>query len=209
MPAPDRLKRRLALAFEFRTPDERDLTASILGQRTETWRAVMTAQARGVGSSKTGTGPSGRDLSELSRLSRRDAQSIVQTFNRELGNQIDRLYDANPTGDRAYYVRELTAWADQRAAYKDRQIANMNRSSARTYAMDRFEAENQIGPEALYVFDGPPPRESICAGLMERGAVTRDVARANPTPIHINCPHSWRRLYSSVTVDVNDLWVGG
>jgi len=207
MPAPDRLKRRLALAYEFRAPDVDALTTSILRQRSETWRATLTEQARNVGSGASGTGPRGRDLSEMSAMSRRDAQSIAQTYARELNNQIDRLYDANPTGDRAYYVRELTTWADGRAAWKDRQIANMNRGSARQYAQERFAQENRVS--ALYVFAGPPPRESECAGHFRAGRVTSEYVRRNPTPIHINCPHTWQPVRSRSLQDIDTLWTGG
>jgi hypothetical protein len=140
-------------------------------------------------------------------MSRTDAQSITNTFNRELGNQIDRLYDANPDGDRAYYVAELTQWADQRAAYKDRQIANMNRSTARTYAQGRFNDENRVG-EALYLFAGPPPREPVCAGLFAAGLVNKTFIESNPTPIHINCPHSWDKQVTRIGVPVSQIWVG-
>ncbi len=207
MPAPPALKRRLALAFEFTAPDTTALTASILKQRSETWRLTLTQEARAAGSSKTGIGPTGQDLSVLSRMSRKDAQSITNTFNRELGNQIDRLYDANPDGDRAYYISELTAWADNRADYKDRQIANMNRSTARTYAQERFNAENRVG-EALFLFAGPPPRESVCAGLFAVGLVNRTFVERNSTPIHIGCPHGWETQVTRIGVPLAKLWVG-
>jgi hypothetical protein len=204
MPAPPNLKRRLSIAFAL---DADSLTASILKQRSETWRATLTEDARAAGSGKTGQGPSGGDLSELSRLSRRDADSIANTFDRELNNQIDRLYDANPTGDRAYYVRELTNWAEQRADYKDRQIANMNRQTARSYAQERFEVMNKVG-DALSLFVGPPPREPVCAGHFAAGLVDAQYVAANRTPIHIGCPHSWERQQSVIGVPIEEIWVG-
>jgi hypothetical protein len=205
--APPNLKRRLALAFEFTLPDAQTLTTSILAQRTETWRVTLTSEARAAGSSKVGIGPHGRDFSELSRMSRTDARSIVNTFNRELNNQIDRLYDANPDGDRAYYIRELTVWSDKRAAYKDRQIANQNRATTRTYAQQRFNEENKSG-EALYLFAGPPPREPVCAGHFSAGLVDRTYVERNPTPIHINCPHDWEVQVTRIGVPLERIWTG-
>ncbi len=204
MPAPNNLRRRLQVAFAL---DEQSLVTSILAQRSDTWRSTLTSEARAAGSSKTGIGPSGRDLSELSQQSRRDAESIVGTYDRELGNQIDRLYDANPTGDRAYYIGELDTWSAQRAAYKDRQIANMNRSTARTYAQERFNTENKSG-EALYLFDGPPAREPVCEGLFRAGLVDRSFVERNPTPVHINCPHTWEVQTTRIGVPLADIWVG-
>lgn len=204
MPAPANLKRRISIAFAL---DVDSLTASILKQRSETWRATLTEEARAAGSGKQGIGPTGRDLSELSRLSRRDAVSVASTFNRELGNQIDRLFDANPTGKRAYYISGLTAWSDSRADYKDRQIANMNRQTARSYAQERFDTENKVG-DALFLFTGPPPREPVCAGHFTAGLVDADYVAANRTPIHINCPHWWERQQSVIGVPVEEIWVG-
>jgi hypothetical protein len=204
MPAPTNLRRRLSIAFAL---DEQSIVASILKQRSETFRATLTEEARATGSSRTGQGPTGKDLSELSRLSRRDAASVVNTYNRELGNQIDRLYDANPTGDRAYYIRELGAWADNRATFKDRQIANMNRSTARSWAQERFDDMNKVG-DALFLFEGPPPREPVCAGLFAAGLVDAATVAANRTPIHINCPHSWTKQQGALGVPLNEIWTG-
>lgn len=207
MPAPPALKRRLALAFEFTAPDTTALTASILKQRSETWRLTLTQEARAAGSSKTGIGPTGQDLSVLSRMSREDAQSITTTFNRELGNQIDRLYDANPDGDRAYYIAELTVWADNRANDKDRVIANNNLGTARSYAQERFDVENKVG-EALSLFVGPPPREVVCAGHFAVGLVNRAYVEQNRTPIHLRCPHNWETQIARIGVPLPQLWVG-
>jgi hypothetical protein len=204
MTAPNNLKRRLSVAFAL---DEQSLVTSILAQRSETWRSTLTSEARAAGSSKSGVGPNGKDASHLSQLSREDAASIVNTYNRELNNLIDRLYDANPIGDRAYYIAEISAWAAQRAEYKDRQIANMNRSTARTYAQERFNDENKSG-EALYLFDGPPAREPVCEGLFRAGLVDRTFIERNPTPVHINCPHTWEVQTTRVGVPIADIWVG-
>lgn len=207
MPAPPALKRRLALAFEFTAPDTIALTASILKQRNETWRQTLTEEARAAGSGKVGIGPTGSDLSELSRMSREDAVSIANTFNEWLGHRIDELYNAIPDGNREYYIRELTRLADDRAEWKDRQIANMNRNTARTFAQTRFNVENKVG-EALYLFTGPPPREPVCAGLFSAGVVDRTFIARNPTPVHINCPHSWEVQITRVGVQLDRLWVG-
>ena len=204
MPAPNNLRRRLQVAFAL---DEQSLVTSILAQRSETWRSTLTSEARAAGSSKTGIGPSGRDLSELSQVSRRDAASIVNTYERELGNKIDALYDANPTGNRDYYISEIAAWASDRADYKDRQIANMNRGTARTYAQTRFNAENKSG-EALYLFDGPPAHEPVCEGLFRAGLVDRTFIERNPTPVHINCPHTWEVQTTRIGVPLDQIWVG-
>lgn len=204
MPAPSNLKRRLSIAFAL---DEQSLVTSILAQRSDTWRSTLTSEARTAGSSKSGIGPSGSDLSELSKMSRVDAASIVNTFNREMGNEIDRIYDRSPDASRTDYIQALTLWADDRADYKDRQITNMNRATARTYAQTRFNKENKSG-EALFLFVGPPPAEIHCANHFKAGLVDRTFVERNPTPIHINCPHDWETQITRIGVPLAKLWVG-
>lgn len=204
MPAPTNLKRRLSIAFAL---DEPSLTTSILAQLSETWRATLTSEARAAGSSKTGQGPNGRDLSELSRIARRDAASIVQTFQRDLERRIDAIYDDNPQVSRTDMRQALLLWAEDRAEWKDRQIANQNRGNARTYAQQRFNEENESG-EALYLFAGPPPRESECAGLFAAGLVDRTFVERHPTPVHINCPHTWDVQVTRIGVPLDRIWVG-
>jgi hypothetical protein len=206
LPAPDALHRRLSLAFEFAVTDEDALTESIYQQRAETWRSTLTEEARAAGSSKTGQGPNGRDRDELRQMSRTDAQSIRNTFNRDLASQINQMYDAG-LRSRQEFISALTEWADNRAEWKDRQIANQNRGTARTYAQERFNEENEVG-EALYLFTGPPPREEECAKLFRAGLVNREFVERNPTPVHINCPHEWEVQVSRPGVARDRIWVG-
>lgn len=205
MPAPANLKRRISIAFQL---DEQALVTSIYTQRLETWRSTLTEEARAIGSPKSGRGPDGADRSELSRMSRADAASIVQTFRRDLERQIDQVYDQFPGATRTDYVQALRLWADDRATWKDRQIANQTRATTRSYAQQRFNAENagRIA-QAKYLFVGPPPREAVCAGHFARGVVDQKFVDANPTPIHINCPHDWQKV-TSRTLAPADLWVG-
>lgn len=203
-PAPAALKRRLSIAFAL---DEQSLVRSIFAQLAETWRSTLTQEARAAGSPKTGQGPYGEDLTELSRIARRDAASVVRTHGHDLNYQINRIYEDSPTASRTDYIQALTLWANDRAVWKDRQIANMNRGNARKYAQLRFNEKNQVG-EALYLAEGPPPREPICAGLMAVGLVNREFIERNPFPAHINCPHGWTVQVTRVGVPLNELWVG-
>lgn len=205
MPAPDALIRRLSLAFEFAVTDEDALTESIYNQRAETWRATMSEEARAAGSNKTGRGPNGRDRDYLRRESRNDAQSIRRTFNRDLASQIHQMYDAGLRG-RGEFVIALNTWAQRRSEWKDRQITNQNRGTARAYAQERFNAENS--GEALYLFSGPPAREPICQGHFNAGLVDRTYVKRNPCPIHINCPHTWEVQITRIGVAQGQIWVG-
>lgn len=207
MPAPDALIRRLSLAFEFAVTDEDALTESIYQQRATAWRAALTEEARSSGSGKQGVGPNGDNRDYLRQMSRQDAQSVRQTFNRDLASQINQLYDAQPDGRRDYYVQALTRWANERAQWKDRQIATMNRGSARTYAQQQFNMRNNVG-HALYLYGGPSPRGPRCADHFAAGVVNQQYVDANPQPEHVNCPHYWQKQQSRVGVPLDKLWVG-
>lgn len=205
-PPIDRLKRRLRVAFELLPPDEDVLTDSIYRQRATAWRDAMTEQAERAGLRRAGKLPSGEDAARLRAMSRDDAASIRNTYNRDLERQIAQLYAANPDGDRAYYIRELTAWADDRAAWKDRQITLYNQKTARFDAMQQFKAHNAI--EGRHIFTGPAPVCDDCAEKFTMGEVGEQAVQADPTPLHPNCPHEWTLVGARVGVPLQDLWVG-
>lgn len=209
MPDPvrlERLQRRLAVAFEIALPDEQTLTESIYHQRTEAWRDALSEYARQGGSKAKGQGPFGIDRQYLMDVSRDDAASIRQTFNRELNNEIARLYNANPDGDRQYYITNLTGWADKRADYKDRQIALMNQKTARHYAQQRFRDMNKA--QSQYRFIGPAPVCDDCAAQFAAGIVDQKHVDGNPAPLHPNCPHEWAMVDVVMGVSPDAIWVG-
>jgi hypothetical protein len=202
-----RLKRRLMVAFEYSTPDERTLTESIYRQRAEAWQGALTEQARTLGSGRQGKAPSGGDQRYLLGESRKDAASIRQTFNRDLGRQIEKLYAANPDGNRQYYVDALTQWADERAAWKDYQITLYNNKTARHYAQQRFRQENATRA-ARYRAKGPAPVCNDCAAAFAAGVVGQAFVNANPFPFHPGCPHEWQIIEMGAWVALDELWVG-
>ncbi len=202
----ERLKRRLRVAYEFALPDEQALADSIYRQRAQAWQQAMTEQAQRVGSRRTGRLPSGEDAARLRAQSIEDAQSIRATFNHDLEREIERLYAAQPDGNRDYYVSNLTRWADERAAWKDRQITLNNNKTARYEAMKAFEIHNRVS--SMFRFAGPAPVCPDCADKFAMGEVRQQVVRENPTPRHPNCPHEWVTTQSKLGVPITELWVG-
>ena len=200
------LKRRLLVAFEFVPPDADLLAESIYRQRAGAWQQAMTEQARSTGSHRTGRVPSGTDALYLRQVSIEDAQSIRRTFNSDLEREIERLYTANPDGGRDYYVSNLVQWADDRAAWKDRQISLMNQKTARFYAQQRFKDMNRV--RANYRFTGPSPVCDDCADKFALGIVDQRVVDGDPTPLHQNCPHEWAFTDAKPGVSLDNLWVG-
>jgi hypothetical protein len=202
----DRLKRRLMVAYEFAIPDEQTLTETIYRQRAQAWQQALTEMAHQAGSRRTGRPPSGVDARYLHDVSVDDARSIRNTFFRDLDREIERLYAANPDGRRDYYVQNLTRWADERATWKDRQIALMNQKTAEHYAQQRFRDMNKIA--ANYRFAGPAPICPDCADKFAMGEVDQRVVDEDPTPLHPNCGHGWKMTRVKLGVALSELWVG-
>jgi hypothetical protein len=202
----DRLKRRLHVAYEFALPDEPTLAEIIYRHRAAAYQAAMTEQARTAGSRRRGHLPTGMDARYLKDVSLDDARSIRATFEKDLDREIERLYAANPDGRRDYYVSNLTTWADERAAWKDRQIALMNNKTARFYAQQRFKDMNKV--TANYRFAGPAPVCEDCADKFALGEVGQSVVDVDPTPLHPNCPHEWIFTNAKIGLPLDQLWVG-
>jgi hypothetical protein len=204
----DALKRRLSVAYEIALPDEQTLTFTIYRQRVAAWQQTLTEEAAKLGSRKTGKAPSGVDAAYLQRQSREDAQSIRRTFQRDLEREIERLFNANPQGDRAYYIANLEQWADTRAQWKDRQIALYNNKTAQYYAQQRFHEMNKI-VGASFRFMGPAPACDDCGSLFAAGVVDQAYVEENPAPVHTGCPHWWESVdMPRPGVPLNELWVG-
>lgn len=201
------LQRVIRLGFEMQTEDRDDLAQDLLKQRAQSWRQAIEGEARKVGVTRAARGPSGRDLDELRQMSKDDAQSIYNTYNRALENEIKRLFAANPRGNRNYYIKNLEQWASNRARWKDRQIALHTDKTARYHAQQRFWDVNGAR-ERRYRFDGPAPVCDDCAEMFAAGEVDQRFVDQNPTPLHPGCPHSWKTLSFKLNVSKQDIWMG-
>lgn len=202
-----RLQRIIRLAYEMQSEDRDELEDTITKQRAAAWRDAIEDEARKVGVSRSARGPSGQDLRELREMSRADAQSIYETYNRDLEREIRRLFDANPRGNRNYYIKNLEEWAERRASWKNRQIALMNNKTARYHAQQRFWDLNGAR-KRRYRFDGPAPVCDDCADMFAAGEVDQRFVDQNPTPLHPNCPHEWKSVGFKLNVAPEDVWMG-
>lgn len=186
-----RLLTVIHLLYEQNDVDQRELAAQLEAQMKRAYRETMTEQARQIGYPRVrGNDPRGEDLADIRRQAQLDAQSITQTWNRDVRREIYRLYLANPRGNRYYYFSNLERWAAERARWKDAQIALMTDGYAANLAKSSFVKNNNL--IARWRMTGPAPKEAVCAELMAIGEVEQDIVDANPTPIHINCPHIWQ-----------------
>ena len=202
-----KLQSVMRLAYGMRSDEEAVLARNIENHMQAAWTEQMRSEARSVGSKKSIPFPRGEALDMIRRQAITDAHSIRNTYNRGLEREIRRLYDANPRGNRNYYMKNIEDWHAKWQAWKDRQIALVNDKTARYMATQEFNTANDV-QGARYVFDGPAPACDDCGAMFAAGEVNQDFVDRNPTPLHPNCPHYWTRVGGRVGVPIEQLWVG-
>jgi hypothetical protein len=148
-------------------------------------------------------------LQYIRELSQTDANSIANTWARDIERQLDKLYTANPRGNRHYYARNMEAWAAQRDTWKSTQIARFTHQSTEFYTSDRFRQQNGLRGQGYIYVGGLVPRSS--AGCIERtaaGVVDEAYVQTHPTPNHPNCPHTWEAVDPVAVDDCSAIWMG-
>ena len=201
-----RLTQTIALLYQMETDDIRALEAQLLEARQRAWMTALADVAAEHGCSGSPNPARLADLRELRQMCRDDAASIARTYNREVTAEIERLYDANVRGNRYYYFKHLEEWADRRNAWKLDQIALNTETTTRNFARERFYKLNSLRG-GRWKFVGPTPVCAVCARLFTLGYVDQSVVDANPAPVHIGCPHEWRKVEPE-KVDCRELWLG-
>lgn len=183
-----------------------ELYNTLLQQRIQQWQVSMAEQAASCGCpGKPIPAPSGNDLAELERLSRRDVDSIFATQEREAQAFLERLVNEKPNEPPEFYVQAYQEWFQNRLAYKAPSIALTAAQDAYFLAQKRFVEMNQF--ETRYRLVGPPPVCPICTDLWTQGSVDQATKDSQGAPIHINCPHTWQIVdIPSLSCDI--MWVG-
>lgn len=201
-----RLTQIIGLLYQRTDAERVQLERQLLEHRKRVWATALRAEAARHGCNKAPRAPSGSDLAELRRMSREDAESIARTWNRDVERQLEKLYAANPRGNRNYYARGMEAWAAEREAYKGPQIAIVTETTTAEYARQRFQEANYSGKER-YRFEGPPPTCRECATLFAAGTVAETFIRRHPCPVHLGCPHRWVAV-KLPKIPCNEMWLG-
>lgn len=200
------LLRTLALLYRMADADVSGLTDDLLDRRKADWITAISAEAQRHGCNQRGQAPRRNDLRELKAMSREDARSIADTWNRDLERQLVKLYDANPRGNRNYYFSNLERWASERDRWKLPQIAIQTAQTTRAFAQNRFRQVNGLRG-GRYVFRGPPPVCQVCVNEFAQGIVTEGYIQRHPCPRHIGCPHEWDLLRPE-RLNCDEIWVG-
>ena len=196
----------LLLLYSYQTDDVDNLTTTLTERRKATWINTLRDLARTHGCNQYPGIPKGADARDLERQSREDALSIAATFNRDVQREIERLYAANPRGNRIYYFKRLEAWAKKRASWKDASISLNTDGAARYLATTRFYEQNPQLSRS-FVAAGPPPTCKICIRIFAAGVVNLDYMRKRGLPAHINCPHFYKSA-APVRAQCGSLWLG-
>jgi hypothetical protein len=189
-------------------PDEvRDLAADLLERRQAIWLDVLRTLAQQHGCSKVPNAARREDLAELRAMSDEDARSIAATWRRDVDSQVERLFNANPRGNRFYYFKNMERWAQQRGRWKNLQIGQMTEAITRAYATDRFRVMNGLRGQR-YLYAGPPPVSESCVRRFAAGIVNEAYVQTHPVPSHVGCPHQWVPINPIQIQECDEMWVG-
>lgn len=201
------LHKTLLLLYKMQPEEIAALSDELLAQRKDVWKKTLARRARDYGCPNASPNdPRKGDLTELKSMSDEDAKSIAATWERDLEREIDRLFAANPRGNRNYYIKNLETWARDREQWKGVQIGNVTERSTAFYAETRFRQENDISADR-YIYQGPPPVSENCVRRTGAGIVDFNYVRRNPVPNHPNCPHEWV-LVTTQRLLCTTIWVG-
>lgn len=191
--------------YEMQEEDIAALSAGLSRQVRAEYGKTIQTQLNLYGCQKLVTGPDAQSERWIEAYVTKTAEGIAKTYNTQLRNEIQRLYDANKRGNRYYYMRGLDAWTIRRNAYKEPSIALNTMTAARDYATKRFRTENNIG--GRFVFVGPPPVCKRCIKLKALGVVSAEAAERYGDSQHVNCPHKWEQLIPQ-RINCDEAWTG-
>lgn len=145
-----------------------------------------------------------KEIEYIKDQSREDAQSILNTHNRDLAKTIRGIKDDVPTANRSTYTSRFRIWNMGRQIWKATQIALHTTLTTRDYALKTFSDHNNLEPN-VKLFPRTA-KEPICQGWINRGLVNYEVAERNPSPYHLNCVHYWKPMFRIGKCE--GLWIG-
>lgn len=196
------------LAMRMDSTNVEQLRGTLLKQRRLAYEDELVIQARRIGcGNQMARLVAGPALNRLNDMSKRDAESIVATYDYDLAFAIRTIGNEVPTANRHVYASRLSQWEASRASWKNQQVAEFTENSARAMAQQDFYDQNRPnGVAVLLPKSGVCP---ICKGWIERGRVDARVATHHPPPYHPNCPHVWDFNWDKFSREQCEiLWMG-
>lgn len=202
-----RLLEVLELIYLWQDDEVADLAQSLEERMKAAWIDTLRKLAQQHGCRRAAPNdPSREDLAGLRRLADEDAQSIANTWSRDVKRQLAKLYKQNPRGNRSYYIKNMEAWARKRGAWKNLQIGNATEQRASWFTKELFYSLNGL-QAGKFRYSEPTPVGKECIKRKAAGIVDWDYARRNPTPAHPNCPHTWE-LVNPPKLKCDEMWLG-
>lgn len=198
------------LAMRFDGVDQDQLRSQLVKTRQRVYQDELGLQAaRASCSGRQGRLTTGQSLSDISRESELDAESIISTYNYDLGRAIQKIAEDNPSANRNTYAKGLKEWHTQRDKWKVNQIAQHTEATARSRAMGDFYKHNDIEVMARVEPRTARGKSCDCAYWIGVGDVPFELTQSAPMPQHPNCPHYWVTYPKQVKQgDCAELWLG-
>ncbi len=206
--------RLVHLAFRQTVDHEAAIRAALLRSRRTTYEDELNRLAKQIGCNKKARLTTGPELTALNEASTTDAESMVNTYNYDLAIAIQVIKQENPKSNRATYASRLREWDGKRAEWKNAQVAMWSTLTAVSAAQDAFLQLNTNVTGSAKLGGPNPAAEPICQGWLNRGTVSLEVARNDPSPFHAGCPHPWVLTLNRAEGEEEDpdfcssLWMG-
>ena len=146
----------------------------------------------------------GSEMKLMKAQSRLESEGIAETYNRDLAKAILAIRQTVPNANRHTYASQLRTWEAERRTWKLTQISLHTILTSRDQALKAFSDRNGLTPDVeLYPKQAAEP---VCQGWINRGVVSYQVAKNNPSPYHVGCLHYWRPKFTKG--DCENLWIG-
>ena len=146
-----------------------------------------------------------RVLAMLDQRARFAAESIANTYNRDLERQLARIGEAIPTANRQTYMAGLREWEADRIAARTPGISVTEFTTTHNTMQREFVQRN--GLEGRGRVAPPEAAEHICEELVGQGWMPLDEAHQLDLPAHVRCIHFIEAEYDAP--DTGLLWTGG
>lgn len=203
-----RVQRLVHLAMRWGVDEVERLRGELLHQLRDEYEHELTLMAQQVGCVGMGARlQEGPILSMLNRQAQTWAEGIANTYNYDLARAIVHISEEAPRANRYVYAARLRRWEEERAQWKNQQIANYTSAWARARAQEDFRRYNGIlGYAELLPKVAVCP---ICVGMVARGRIPLREALNDSPPYHPNCPHRWHIVSNKLSPEeCATLWMG-
>jgi hypothetical protein len=188
--------------------DIAQLQAALFEQLRASWLAQMATLARQHNAPNATPVLQGAEYERLQAKALEDAQSIANTYNRELRSQVNAIAARNPNATREEYISVLASWGRERGERKSITTAIATILWAAALGLELFITRNNLQYQLFKAIGGTPVCE-ICMRIIAAGVVSYQFTLDNPLPAHVSCAHEYAVVNAA---DLGSLgiaaWVG-